>query len=168
MDGFIAMVFWLIDVDDVCLMDMNDSCLVSQCACVGRLEQPYMASSPWQLVNHCGLGMQLSWLEHRTIMPLMQVRFPSAARDFSSRVNIQYMLSSFTCVCTPLCAIACINVCAHIKDPVVQVRVQWIMETLKHPVCTVGRVVQLCCSWLSPGKATRISHGENPTGTMQL
>ena len=40
------------------------------------------------------------------------------------------------------------------------------METLKHPACTIGWVVQLCCSWLSPGKATRISHGRNPIGTV--
>ena len=47
-------------------------------------------------------------------------------------------------------------------------RVWWIMETLKHPACTVGWVVPLCCSWLSTGKATRISHGRNPFGTIQL
>ena len=41
---------------------------------------------------------------------------------------------------TPPCAIACINICAHVKDPVVHVRVRWIMETLKHPVCTVSWV----------------------------
>ena len=35
------------------------------------------------------------------------------------------------------------------------------METLKHPACTVGWVARLCRSWLSPGKATRISHGRN-------
>ena len=40
----------------------------------------------------------------------------------------------------PLCAIACINICAHVQDPVVHVRVQWMMETLKHPACTVDWV----------------------------
>ena len=34
------------------------------------------------------------------------------------------------------------------------------METLKYPACTLGSVARLCRSWLSPGKATRISHGE--------
>ena len=34
---------------------------------------------------------------------------------------------------TPSCAIACTNICAHVKDPVVHVRVRWIKETLKHP-----------------------------------
>ena len=45
------------------------------------------------------------------------------------------------------------------------------METLKHPACTVGWVIwvaRLCRSCLSPGKATRISHGRNPNGTIQL
>ena len=38
------------------------------------------------------------------------------------------------------------------------------METLTYPACTVGWVAQLCRSWLSPWKATRISHGRNPNG----
>ena len=42
----------------------------------------------------------------------------------------------------------------HVKDPVVHVRVQWIVETLKHPACTVGWVARLCRIWVSPGKAT--------------
>ena len=41
-------------------------------------------------------------------------------------------------VCTPQCAIICINICVHIEDPVVHVRVQWIVETLKRQACTVG------------------------------
>ena len=65
-------------------------------------------------------------------------------------------------------AIACINTCVHVKDPVVHVRVRWIMETLKHPACTVDWVARLCRSWLPPGKAIRISHGRNPSGTIQL
>ena len=42
--------------------------------------------------------------------------------------------------------ITCINICAHVKDPVVYVRVWWITETLKHLACTIGWVAQLCCS----------------------
>ena len=60
------------------------------------------------------------------------------------------------------------NICAYVKDPVVRVRVRWSMETLKHPACTVGWVARLCRNWLSPGKATRISHGRNPIETIQL
>ena len=66
------------------------------------------------------------------------------------------------------CAIACIYICAHVKDPVVHVRVRWIMGTLKYPACTLGWVARLCCSSLSPGKATQISHGRSPIGTIQL
>ena len=66
---------------------------------------------------------------------------PCVARDFLPRANFQCRLS-FS-VHTPLYAIACINICGHGKDPVVYVRVQWIMETLKHPACTLGLVVWL-------------------------
>ena len=67
---------------------------------------------------------------------------------------------------TPPCAIACINIRA--QDPVVHVRVRWIVETLKHQACTAGWVARLCRSCLSPGKPTRISHGRNPIRTIQL
>ena len=70
-------------------------------------------------------------VECRTGTPLKQVRFPGAARDFSPRVSLQCTVSHGAR--TPLCAVACINICAHVKDPVVHVRVRWIMETLKHP-----------------------------------
>ena len=68
---------------------------------------------------------------------------------------------------TPPCAITCIYICAHVKDPVVHVRVGWIMETLKHPAYSVGWVARLCRSWLSPGKASRNSHGRSPIGIIQ-
>ena len=44
------------------------------------------------------------------------------------------------------------DTCAHVNDSVVHVRVWKIMETRKQWVGTVGRVAQLCCSWLSLGK----------------
>ena len=69
---------------------------------------------------------------------------------FLPRVNFQCRLSYG--VRTPPCAIACINICTHVQDPVVHVRVRWIMETLKHPARTQGWAAQLCRSWLSPGK----------------
>ena len=43
-------------------------------------------------------------------------------------------------VCAPLRAIACIKVCAHVEDPVVHVRIWWIIEILKHPACPIGWV----------------------------
>ena len=66
------------------------------------------------------VGMWRSWLERRTVTPLTQVRFPGAARDFLPRVNFQCRLSYG--VRTPPCAIACINICAHDKHPVVHVK----------------------------------------------
>ena len=91
-------------------------------------------------------------VEHQTGMLPKQVRFPGVARDFSPMVNFHCRLSYG--VHTPQCAITCIYICLHVKDPIVYVRVQLIMETLKHQACTVGWVAQLCHSWLSLGKAT--------------
>ena len=104
--------------------------------------------------------------EDGTGTPPTQVRFPGAARDFSSGVNFQCRLSYD--VRTPLCATACIYICVHVKDPVIYVRVQWIMEELKHPACTVGWVTRLCRSWLYQGQTTWFSHGRNLIGTIQL
>ena len=50
---------------------------------------------------------------------------------------------SLTCVRRPPCAVASINIRAHVKDPAVYVRVRWIKEKLKHPACNVGRVARL-------------------------
>ena len=43
----------------------------------------------------------------------------------------------------------------------VHVRVQWIMEALKHPAYTVGWVAWICCSLLFLEKATWIAHVRN-------
>ena len=105
-------------------------------------------------------------VERRIGTPLRQVRFPGAARNFSPSANFRCRLSFG--VLTPMCAVAGINICAHVKDLVVHVKVRWILETLKHPACTVGWVARLRRSWLSLRKATQISHGRNPNGTIQL
>ena len=90
--------------------------------------------------NGGGGGWDVAQLvEHRTVTPLTQVRFPGAERDFSPGVNFQCRLS-YVCVRTPSCTITCINVCAHVKDPVVHVRVRWIVQTLKHPACMSQQV----------------------------
>ena len=91
---------------------------------------------------------------------------PQCSQAFFSQSHLS--VQTLTCVHILPCAITCINICAHVKDPVVHFRVWWIMETLKQPACAVGWVVRLCHSWLSPGKATRISHGRNPVWTIQL
>ena len=38
----------------------------------------------------------------------------------------------------PLCAITCINICVHDKDPVVNVTVWWIMALHTYPACTIS------------------------------
>ena len=64
-----------------------------------------------------------------------------------SQFSVQTLLQ---CPYTPVCN--CTHyICVHAKDPIVHVRVQWIMETLKHPACTLCWVARLCCSWLSQG-----------------
>ena len=75
---------------------------------------------------------------------------------FQDQLSVQTLLP---CVRTPPYAVACTNVRAHVKDPVVHVRVRWIIDTVKHPVC--------CRRWLYAGKASRISRGRNPNGKIQ-
>ena len=87
-------------------------------------------------------------VEHRIDSPLTQIRFPGAARDFSPKVTFQCRLSNG--VRTPPCAIACIYTCAHVIDSVIQVRIRWIIEPLKHPACIVGWAERL-----SPVTATQ-------------
>ena len=91
---------------------------------------------------------------------------PRCGKGFFSKPT--FSANSLTCVRTPLWAIACIYICAYIKDPVVHVKVRWIMKALRHQARTVGWVERLCCSWLSPGKATRIPHGRSPNRTKQM
>ena len=79
-------------------------------------------------------------VERRTGTPLMQIRFPCAARDLSPRVN--FSADSYG-VRTIQCAFAYINICAFVKDPAVYVKVRWITEISKHQACTVGWVARL-------------------------
>ena len=77
---------------------------------------------------------------------------PLCGKGFFSQSQLSVQILLRVSVHSP-CAIACINICAHVKDVVVHVRGRWIMETLKHPVCTVGWVARLCRSWLFPGES---------------
>ena len=76
-----------------------------------------------------------SLVQHRTVTPLTQIRFPGAARDFSPKVNFQCRCSYG--VRTSPCAIACINICVHVKYPVVHVRVRWIRAIQAYPARTI-------------------------------
>ena len=91
---------------------------------------------------------------------------PRCSKGFFSRSQLLVQTLVIQCPYTP-CAITCINICVHIKDHVLHVRVWWIMETLKHPACTVGWVVRLP-QLAFPGTATQISHGKNPNEAVQL
>ena len=86
-------------------------------------------------------GPKLVMVEHRTVTPLSQVRFPGAARGFLPRVIFQCRLSLR--VHTPPCAIPCITTYVHIKDPVVHVRVRWIMGTQTYPVRIIATKISL-------------------------
>ena len=92
---------------------------------------------------------------------------PRCGKGFFSQcqLSVHTLLLMFV---YPPCAIACFNICVHVKDAVVHVRVRWIAETLKYPACAGGWVARLCRSWLSSRKATRISHGIDPNGTTQF
>ena len=48
----------------------------------------------------------------------------------------------------------------HVKDPVVHVRVRWIMETLKIPACTVGWVARPCRRRVSTEKRPEFPMGD--------
>ena len=63
---------------------------------------------------------------------------PRCGKGFFSQSQLQCRLSDG--VRTPPCAVACVNICVHDRDPVVCVRDLWILETLKHPAGTVGLV----------------------------
>ena len=87
-----------------------------------------------------------------------EIRFPGTAR--SSFLSESTFCADSCGVRTPPCAITCINICAHVKDPTVHGRVRWIMETLKHPTCTLGWVARLCVAAGFP----RRKWTEFPTG----
>ena len=80
----------------------------------------------------------------------------------SKRFFSQSQLSVRTYSKHPLAQSHAFTSVPRLKIPVVHVRVHLIMETLRHPACIRGWVAQLCCSWLSLGKATQIFYGRNP------
>ena len=105
------------------------------CSSVGRLSDRHTAEVG--LIHWCGKGFFFqSQLSMQTLMVSVHPRVQSHALTSGRTLMILLFMSG----------------------------VQWVMETLKHPACTVGWVAWLCRSWLSPGKATRISHARTPTG----
>ena len=83
------------------------------------------------------MGMWLSW---RSIRPAhCRHRFDSTVRQGIFLPESPFGADSST---VSVHHRARINISAHVKYPVVHVRVRWIMETLKHPACTVGWVAR--------------------------
>ena len=78
--------------------------------------------------------------ERRTGSPLREIRFSRFGKGFFSQTLLRCPDKSSPCATTY------INICAHVNDPVVHVRVRWIMEPLKHPARTVVWVALLSCS----------------------
>ena len=91
---------------------------------------------------------------------------PLCGKGFFSESS--FSADSLRCIRTAPSAITRIKIYAHVKDPVVHVRLRWIMETLKHPACTEGWLALLCRSWFSPGRTTRIFHGRYSYGTITI
>ena len=74
---------------------------------------------PW--FHTCVLGNVAELVEHRTSTTPTQVRFLGAARGFFSQSQLSRCRLSYG-VRTPPWAVACIHICAHVKDPVVHVK----------------------------------------------
>ena len=102
---------------------------------------------------------------------------PWCGKDSLPRVNFSCRLS-FS-VCTLPCAITCINICAHYKDPAVHVRVRWIMATQTYSACSMSDKINLmskvaqaqlacCCSMDYPHSINcHHHHHHNQTCLMQ-
>ena len=75
--------------------------------------------------------------------PTQTLRGGDVGSGFTSQSQLSHRLT-FS-VPTPPCAIACINICTQVKDPVVHVRIWWILATHKYPACT--RVTNLWTWW---------------------
>ena len=103
------------------------------CTLSGSTSKVKHVSVIWILIQQTNLGGDVAQLvEHQTGTPLSRFSSPVRLGIFFP-VSFQRRLSYTYSVCRPSCTITCINICAHIKGLVVHVRVQWIMEMLKHP-----------------------------------
>ena len=152
---------WSLDCD--CFLDDNEVSARSSRNSKDHLPlTDWVVGETWQTIQGWGCGsVGQTW----SIGPSRRCRrFHSPVRQEIFLPESTFSEDFLTYVRTPPCAIACINICAHVKDSVVHVRIRWIMEAQKHQACTVGWIARLCRSWLSSGTATRISHGWNPRG----
>ena len=79
---------------------------------------------------------------------LMQDQAPGVARDFSPS---QLPMLTLTVPVQPLCAIAYINICMHVKNP--NHTIVWTYTRIQERVAHYS-----CCCLPNPSKVTRISH----------
>ena len=113
-------------------------------------------------------GRKTQLVERRTAAPLAQVRFPGGAKDSSLLAESPFTADSFTLSVHPrvqshaFTSVRSLKILSSMSE-FGGLRKYWTIQA-----CIVGWVARLCRSWLSPGKATRISDGRNPTGTILL
>ena len=89
-------------------------------------------------------------------------RFPCCLSYTEKRVVLRQVFSadSLTASVHPCVQSHALTSVYGLIDPVVRVRVRWIVETLKHPACAVGWVARLCRSWFFPGESNPNFPGE--------
>ena len=77
-------------------------------------------------------------VERRTGTLLTQFSIPQCGEGFFFLPESTFSADSLTVSVHHCVQLHAIKICAHVKDPVVYVRVRWIMETLEHSACKVG------------------------------
>ena len=87
------------------------------------------------MIQHRGDVAQLVRASDRHVADAGSIPQRGKGFFFQSQLSVRTLPCLFV---HPRVQDACIKVWAHDKDPVVHVRVRWIMQTLKHPACTVS------------------------------
>ena len=121
---------WSLDCD--CFLDDNEVSARSSRNSKDHLPlTDWVVGGTWQTIQGWGRGsVGQTW----SIGPSRRCRrFHSPVRQEIFLPESTFSEDFLTYVRTPPCAIACINICAHVKDPVVHGRVRWIVKTLKTP-----------------------------------
>ena len=121
----------------LCWLPISFSCRKSWCMCWFDSSQSWYCSLEGTLViarHENGDVAQLVRASDRHAADAGSI--PRCGKEFF--FQSQRSVKTLLCVSVTPCSIACINICARVKDPVVHVRVRWIMETLKYPAWTVS------------------------------
>ena len=107
------------------------------------------------LENGAGIAQLVERLTEKLGAILTRVRVPGAAREFSPRVSFRCRLS-YGVRAAPLCAIACINICVHVKNLKHGQPYHCLDTQIMHTLIGMGSAA-LAAAVPYPGKATRIS-----------